>query len=89
MTAANPNPPDDIPPGPVPTAFAVASVANGAGDSLVLLRVSTAQGVQFFFIEPTIAVQVGNALRAEGKRHMGPTLSVPPSGLVVPGLRPA
>lgn len=80
---------NDVPPGPVPTAIGVATVANGAGDSLVLLRVSTAQGVQFYFLEPTTAVQVGNALRAEGKAGLSTNLSVPASGLIVPGLRPA
>ncbi len=32
-------------------------------------------------------VQVGNALRAQGKAGLRPKLAVPPSGLVVPDLR--
>ncbi len=84
---AQPNPPEDVAPGPVPTALAVATVANDAGDSMVLLRVSTPLGVGFYFLEPESAIQVGNALRAEGKAGIRPKLHMPPSGLVVPGVR--
>ena len=82
-----PSPPEDIQPGPVPTGFGVVTVANGAGESMVLLRVSTPSGVAFYFLEPAVAVQVGNALRAQGKAGIprGPQLVTPPSGLVLPG----
>jgi hypothetical protein len=81
--------PQDVPPGPVPTAFAVVTVQNPAGESMVLLRVSTPMGAGFYFLEPETAVQVGNALRANGKAGIRPKLHTPPSGLVVPELRPA
>ena len=82
-----PDQPADVPPGPVPTAFAVATVQNPAGESMVLLRVSTPMGAGFYFLEPETAVQVGNALRANGKAGIRPKLHTPPAGLVVPGLR--
>lgn len=79
--------PEDVQPGPVPTAFAVVTVQNGAGDAMVLLRVSTPMGAGFYFLEPETAVQVGNALRANGKAGLsrGPKLVTPPAGLVLPG----
>ncbi len=76
--------PSDVQPGPVPTAFAVVTVQNGAGESMVLLRVSTPMGAGFYFLEPETAVQVGNALRANGKAGIRPKLHTPPSGLIVP-----
>lgn len=79
--------PEDVPPGPVPTAFAVATVANGAGDSMVLLRVSTPMGAGFYFLEPEVAIQVGNVLRTTGKAGLSPPskLVTPPTGLTLPG----
>ncbi len=84
-----PPPPEDVPPGPVPTGFAVVTVANGAGEAMVLLRASTPSGVAFYFLEPAFAVQVGNALRVQGKAGLPTRIVTPPTGLVVPDLRRA
>lgn len=82
-------PTGDVPPGPVPTGFGVVTVQNGAGDSQILLRVSTPMGVGFYFLEPEVAIQVGNALQTNGKANLDrrPKLVTPSSGLVVPELR--
>ncbi len=71
----------DVPPAPVPTAFAVVTVTGAAGESMVLLRVSTPIGAGFYFLEPETAVKVGNALRANGKAGIRPKLAVPSSAL--------
>ena len=89
MTDHQPTPPDDVPPGPVPTGFGVIAVQDGAGQAMVLLRVSTPSGVALYFIDPATAVQIGGALRAQGKAGLprGPQLVTPPTGLVLPDLR--
>jgi len=81
-------PPTDITPAPVATGFRVATVTNGAGESMVLLQAQTPTGTSFYFLDAAMAVQVGNALRAEGKAGVRkePALSLPPPGLlIVPG----
>jgi hypothetical protein len=82
-------PTQDVQPGPVPTGIAVTTVANDAGHSMVLLRLSTPMGVGFYFLDAETAVQAGNALRNHGKAGLpkGPRLVAPPSsGLIVPKL---
>lgn len=80
--------PQGVRPGPVPTAYEVASVADQTGAVMVVLSIQTPAGTTFSFIEPANAVRLGNALRAEGKAALSQPppsgLSLPP-GLLVPG----
>jgi hypothetical protein len=76
--------PGGVEPAPVQTAFAVATVPTPDGQALVVLRTQTPVGISMFFMDPASAVQLGNALRAEGKAGVS-RLAVPPSGLIVPG----
>lgn len=77
--------PDGIPPGPVPTAFNVGNVPTDQGGEMVALQMQTPVGVSVYFMEPGIAVQVGNALRGAGKAGVSRLAVPPPSRLVVPG----
>lgn len=83
-----PEQPQGIRPGPVPTAYEVAAVADQTGAVMVVLSIQTPAGTTFSFIEPANAVRLGNALRAEGKAALSQPppsgLSLPP-GLLVPG----
>jgi hypothetical protein len=87
MADAAPADPNQVRPAPIPTSFAVVTVTSAAGDKMVLLQVQTPAGAAFYFLEPASAVQVGNALRAEGKAGLAPAplLVKPTNGLVVPG----
>ncbi len=75
-------------PEPVPTAFGVATAATEDGRALIVLQAQTPVGLAVYFLEPGAAIQIGNALRAEGKAAAAPLskLAVPPSnGLIIPG----
>ena len=76
--------PPQVPPAPVPTAFSVGTVRADDGTLMVVLQAQTPVGMAIYFLEPGVAVQVGNALRAEGKAGVS-RLAVPANGLVVPG----
>lgn len=73
-----------VDPSPVPTAFSVGTVRADDGTPVVVLQVQTPVGNAVYFLDPGIAVGVGNALRAEGKAGVS-RLAVPNNGLVVPG----
>lgn len=83
-----PDQPQPIRPGPVPTNFEVGALTNDAGAVKVVLSIQTPAGTTFSFMDAAVAVQVGNALRAEGKAALSKAapsgLSLPP-GLLVPG----
>lgn len=75
----------DVQPYPVPTSFTTGSVDADDGSTWVVLQIQTPAGVGMYFLSPEAAVQVGNALRAEGKKGIGPRLVTPTNSLVVPG----
>ena len=76
--------PAQVPPAPVPTAFTVSTVRAEDGSALVVIQAQTPVGMAVYFMDAGFAVQLGNALRAEGKAGVS-RLAVPANGLVVPG----
>ena len=74
-----------VQPTPVPTAFTTGTLRADDGRAWIVLQVETPVGIAMYFLEPAAAVQVGNALRSEGKAGLGPKLVTPANGIVVPG----
>ena len=66
-----------VPPGQVPTIFAVADVVGPDGKHLVALQVSTPVGTAVYFLDPDCAIQTGQNLRQYGRAAK--------TGLTLPG----
>lgn len=78
--------PQQIPPGPVPTIFALdqATVMTPEGtQNVIVFQAQTPQGLTVLFIDPEEARKLGDAMSRMGT--MASTgLIVPPSGLLPP-----
>lgn len=81
MTAINgAEQPPSIPPSPLPTMWAVATVDMSDGERKVLVQIQTPQGSTVLFFDPKSAMQFGAALASNG-RGASSGLILPPGGL--------
>jgi hypothetical protein len=82
----NPQAPQQIPPGPVPTIFALdqGTVMTPDGtQTVIVFQAQTPQGLTVLFIDPEEARNLGNAMVQMGTAATS-GLIVPPAGLQLP-----